>query len=100
MNTPLQLLCTVGAVFTYTTSCEEVYWSHLYVVGWGVIFGKVIPMISGTTAPLDSKLALGNTILNPIKSPVHCLGLLEFCWFVSKAVCGGVVGYDGGWAWL
>jgi hypothetical protein len=57
----------------------KVYWAHLFVMMLWMMLGEVISQIRFAWFPEDVEVPLLDTILDPIKSHVHCLGpfLLE-----------------------
>ena len=52
--------------------------AHETVVTGGMVFGMVITEIVGARAPVDEKLALAYSILEPIETHVHGFGAFLF----------------------
>ena len=50
----------------------EVDGPYFAVVGYRVMFCKVITMIVSTAFPMDFELALAHAVTNPIKAHVNC----------------------------
>ena len=59
-----------------------------------VVFGEVICVIVLSWLPMDSKLVLGYSILDPVESHIHGLGSFNFGSSIGKAVGGGIIGGD------
>ena len=64
---------------------------HLDVVGCVVMLCVVVSKVGFSRGPVDGKLALVNSVWNPMESHVHSLGPLEFVVMVGKATGGGVI---------
>ena len=56
---------------------------------------KVVGKVVDTTFPEDEKLALGESILEPVELCFGCFGVALFNGFVGNVVGGGVVSGDG-----
>ena len=65
----------VLAVDCYECECGgcfmEVDWSHVSVVGGGVMFGEVISKIAFTFAPINLELILSHSVSHPIEAHVN-----------------------------
>lgn len=64
-----------------------------------MVFCVIVSEIVGAWTPVNKKIALAHSILDPIEAHVHCFGALLLDCVVRKAGGGGVVGLDGCW-WL
>ena len=60
------------------------------------MFRKVVGEIVRAFSTVDEKLALANSVTNPIKTHIHCFGASLFYGVVCDAGGAGVVGLDGG----
>jgi hypothetical protein len=74
----------------------EIDRSHSFMMSRGMFLGEVVSMISGSGGPIDMKLALLYPISHPIKTHIHCFGLLLFDCIVDNAVGCSVVGLNRG----
>ena len=61
-----------------------------------VAFSVVICPVGGTWGPVVSKLALGVTASDPIKSHIHSLSFLGDNGLIGEPIYCGVVSLDGG----
>jgi hypothetical protein len=66
------------------------------VVGGGVVLRKIITVIIFALLPVDVELSLGNSVLDPIKTHIHCLGSLYFGALIRETICCRIVGCDSG----
>lgn len=55
---------------------------------------KIVGMIGGAGLPVNLELVLGNTVADPVKSHVKCLGPFLLDCGVGDAGCCGIVGLD------
>ena len=60
-------------------------------MGGRVVLGKVISKVEFAFGPYDDKVALVDTIGNPVKTHVHGFGPFEFGVLSGKAMGGGIV---------
>jgi len=59
------------------------------------MLGVVVSTVSSTRLPVDTKLALADTIADPVEAHVNGFGSTLFDGVVDDAFGGGVVGHDG-----
>ena len=77
----------------------EIDLAHCFVMGYRMVFCKIISKADGTWFPVYLELALFDSVSYPIKSHIHCFGALSFNSIIYNALCTGVVSLDGCW-WL
>ena len=65
------------------------------LVLYAVVLGKLAGEVGSSTLPEDDKLAVGNLILELLKSRDVCFGAALFDGFVGDASVGGVFSVDG-----
>ena len=56
-----------------------------------MVLGEVVTMVVLSLEPVDSKLVLGDSVLDPEESHVHGLGSPDLGSLVGKSICSGVV---------
>ena len=64
------------------------------------MFGEVISVIVLPLLPMDSKLSLVYSVLDPVEPHVHCLGSLDLGSLVGKSVGGGIICGHTSWCSL
>jgi hypothetical protein len=62
----------------------------MMVIG-SVMFGEVILFVVGARSPVDFKLVLFDSILDPVETHVHRFGFALSDLFVGETMGGGVV---------
>ena len=75
-------------------ACVQVDWSHLHVMGGGMVLGKIVCKVKFAFGPYDNEVALVDTIRYPVEAHVHCLGPFEFGALCGKAMGGGIFSND------
>ena len=65
-----------------------------------MVLGKVIRLVGRARLPVDSDLALLDSISDPVEPHVHGFGAFRLDGFVGDAFGCGVVGLDRCWAFL
>ena len=83
-------------VITCTSGIIQVGGPDGLVMVRGMVFGDVISAILFAGFPVDKKLALANTIADPVEAHVNCLGSLLFNCIVDNASGSAVVGLERG----
>ena len=73
----------------------KIGWPHLPVMSWGVMFGMIISQILGSRLPVNDKLALLRSTLDPIKTHVNGLGYFLFYGDIGKSGIKSVVDLHG-----
>ena len=75
---------------------------HEFVMGWMMMFGKIIGTVGFPRGPVEVKLLLSNAIFEPVVTHVKRLGAFHADCGMEDAVRGGVVGFDrrAGWGLL
>jgi hypothetical protein len=56
------------------------------MVSWGMVFCKVVGQVGRSWFPVNVKLVLFNSVLNPIESHLHGFLFLLFDLVVGKAI--------------
>ena len=59
-------------------------------------FRVIIPIVSGTLVPVETKLVLGGSTLQPVIAIAHCFELLWDNSFVGNTDCCSVVALNWG----
>ena len=70
---------------------EKVVVAHESMMARRMMFGEVIREVGRAFLPIDMKLALGDSVLDPIKSHVDCLGSTLLDGFVGESFSEGIV---------
>ena len=73
----------------------QAYGSLGLVVGGREMLGVVVRMVFTTRFPVDSKLALSNTVADPIEAHVDGFGAPLFDFVIDDAFGDGIVSLDG-----
>ena len=71
-------------------------WVHESMMQSGMMFCEVISKVVSTLLPVDKELALANTVLDPVKTQIHCFGSSLANGAIGNACGTGVVSLDGG----
>ena len=74
--------------------------AHLDMMCCVVMLCVVVGKVGVSRGPFDGELALVNSIRDPVKPHVHCLGAFELVVTVGKTTGSGIVGGDFGGARL
>jgi hypothetical protein len=73
---------------------KQVACAHQFVMGRGMVLGKVVSEIFFTSTPMNDEVALLDSIADPVKAHVNCFGSALFDCFVGNASGAGTVGLD------
>ena len=74
--------------------------THLDVVCCVVMLCVVVSKVGFSRCPFNGELALVNSIRDPVKPHVHCLGAFKLVVTVGKTTGSGIIGGDDGGATL
>ena len=75
----------------------QIMWLHKAMMGWWVVFCIVISHVFSSWLPVDEKLALLDSVSDPVESHVHGSRSALFDGVVGYAGSSGVVSFD--WCW-
>jgi hypothetical protein len=80
----------------------EICWLDLAMMCCGVMFGEVVVAeVLGTFSPVDKKLFLAHSILDPVEAHVHCFGFASADGSIGNTRSGGIVYLNGcRWLWV
>jgi hypothetical protein len=80
---------------------EVVGWAHEAVMGRGMVLDKVVSeVLVGSFLPMDTVLALTDSVTDPIIVHVDGAGAMLFDSIVDNTIGGGIVSlHRGGWLW-
>jgi len=67
------------------------------MVGCRVVFRKVVGKVGASFGPVDEKVALADTVADPIKSHVHRFRATLLDRVIGNAGSSAVVGLHGSW---
>ena len=69
--------------------------THFTVVGGRVVLGEVVTFVVLARLPKNVKLALSDTIMDPVKAHVNGLGPFLFHCVIYDSFSTGIVSLDG-----
>ena len=65
------------------------------MMGGRVVLCEVVCQVCISSFPVDSELALSDSIFHPVKLHIYCLGVLGLDLVIGKSICDLVVGLNG-----
>jgi hypothetical protein len=70
---------------------KQIACAHHFVMGEGMMLGKLVGEIDFTGTPMDDELTLFDSIADPVETHVNCFGSALFDCFVGNASGTGIV---------
>ncbi len=76
---------------------KEIARAHEAMMGRGMMLGEVVGKIVGPTAPINEKIPIIDTIVDPIEMHVHGYGASLFDCIIDYTSGTSIVSLDGCW---